>query len=435
MKNIFIALLFTVVVFTVGRAQQHTGYDYYQEDFVRNSDYIYKDNIKTVLVYKEGEEMEEPVLLLNSDDQLVFRFDDLDGDYKKYEYTIVHCDSDWNESDLMPNEYLESFQDDFIDNFQFSVNTMQTYTHYWKTLPNDIIRWRLSGNYLLKVYLDGDPENVVFTRRFFVVEPRVSIMASVRKPAKISDRDTRQEVRFSIQTEGLQLSDPNREIDVTIRQNGRWDNAITDLRPRLISGTELVYDYDDINVFDGGNAFRYFDIKSLRYNSFRVGAIEYSPDDGYQVFLHDDEVKKKNVYEDVQESMNGRFLIKTEDMTNTNFESDYANVHFFIPYKTPLIQGDLYIMGGLTYWQYLPEAKLSYNYDRGGLEGSLLLKQGYYNYQFLMLPNNSKIGEYEMIEGNFFDMNNEYNFFIYYKPRSGRYDRLVNVTKVLAFPN
>jgi hypothetical protein len=430
-----IFLLSLSFIFSFSIAQQGNDFDYYKEDFLRNSDYIYKDNIKTVLVYKEGEQMEEPVLLLNSDDQLMFRFDDLDGDYKKYEYTIIHCDSDWNESDLMPNEYLESFQDDFIDNFQYSVNTMQNYTHYWKTLPNDIIRWRLSGNYLLKVYLDGDPSNVVFTRRFFVVDPKVSIMARVRKPAKIADRDTRQEVQFSIQTAGLQLSDPYREIDVTIRQNGRWDNAITDLQPRLITGTELVYDHDGINVFDGGNAFRYFDLKSLRYNSFRVGAIEYSPEDGYQVFLHDDLVKKKNVFESVQESMNGRYLIKTEDMYNTNFEADYAHVNFFIPYKTPLIQGELYIMGGLTYWQFLPEAKLAYNYDRGGFEGSLFLKQGYYNYHFLMLPNNETIGETEMMDGNFFDMNNEYNFFIYYKPLGGRYDRLVNVTKILAFPN
>jgi hypothetical protein len=260
-------------------------------------------------------------------------------------------------------------------------------------------------------------------------------MARVRKPANISERDSRQEVRFRIQTAGLPISDPYREIDVTIRQNGRWDNAITDLQPRLVSGSELIYDHDGINVFDGGNAFRYFDLKSLRYNSFRVKAIEYTPQEGYQVFLHDDEVKNKQVFENVQESMNGRFLVKTEDMYNTNFEADYANVHFFIPYKTPLIQGNLYIMGGLTYWQYLPEAKLSYDYERGGFKGSLFLKQGYYNYHFLMLPNNSKVGETEMMEGNFFDMNNEYSFFIYFKPLGGRYDRLVNVSRILTFPN
>jgi hypothetical protein len=430
-----IMIILISVYFNVVLAQSDKADDYYQENFLRNSDYVYKDNIKTVLVYREGFEMEEPVLKLNSQDKLIFGFDDLDGDYKKYEYTIIHCDSDWRESDLMFNEYLESFSDDFIDNFEYSFNTMQSYTHYWKTLPNSVISWRLSGNYLLKVYENGDPSDVVFTRRFFVVEPGVSVMASVRKPANISERDSRQEVRFSIQPTQIDINDPYREIDVTIRQNGRWDNAITDLQPRLVKGNELIYDHDGINVFDGGNAFRYFDLKSLQYNSFRIAAIEYSPQEGYQVYLHDDQVKKKNVYEDVQESINGRFLIKTEDMYNTNTEADYATVNFFLPYASPLIQGKLYLMGGMTYWQFLPEAELAYNFERQGFEGALMLKQGYYNYHYVLLPNNSKVGETGLIEGNFFEHNNEYSFFIYYKPLGGRYDRLVNVTQILTFPN
>ncbi len=435
MRGCFFVLIILAGMSNLLIAQQDNAQDYFQENFVRNSDYIYKDKIKTVLVYKEGQEMEEPVLLLNSDDRLIFRFDDLNGGYQKYEYTIVHCDSDWNPSDLMTNEYLESFSDDYIDEFQYSVNTMQEYTHYWKSLPNDVIQWRLSGNYLLKVYQNSDPEDILFTRRFYVVDPKVSLMARVRKPADISERDWRQEVRFTIQTAGLNVNDPYREIDVTIRQNGRWDNAITDLQPRLVTGSELIYDHDGINVFDGGNAFRYFDMKSLRYNSFQVAAIEYAPETGYQVFLHEDEVKKKNVFEDVQESINGRFLIKTEDMESANFMGDYATVNFFLPYPSPLIQGNLYLMGGLTYWQFLPEAKLNYNMEQQGFEASYMLKQGYYNYHYILLPNDSKIGDLGLTEGNFFDQNNEYNFFIYFKPMGGRYDQLVNFTNILTFPN
>lgn len=416
-------------------AQNDNEDQYYQENFVRNSDYIYKDNIKTVLVYREGFEMEEPVVLLNSPERIMFSFDDLDGDYKKYEYTIIHCDANWNVSDLMPNEYLESFTDDYIDEFQYSVNTMQPYVHYQKVFPNDVISYKLSGNYLLKVFADNDPENVVFTRRFFVREPQVNVLALVRKPSNIAERDSRQELTFTIQSGTLQVNDPYREISVTIRQNGRWDNAITDSKPRIVSGNELIYDQDGVNVFDGGNAFRYFDIKSLRYNSFRVASIEYTPQEGYQVFMHPDEVKKKNVFENVQESMNGRFLIKTEDMSSSDYEGEYATVNFFLPYATPLIQGKLFLMGAFTFWQFLPEAELTYNFDAQGFEASMLLKQGYYNYEYVLLPNDSKVGDVELIEGNFFNNNNEYSFFVYYRPMGGRYDQLVNVTKILTFPN
>jgi hypothetical protein len=409
--------------------------DYFNPDYQRNTNYIYTDNIKSVLLYKEGFEMAAPLVTLNSNDKLIFSFDDLNGDYVRYEYTVVHCDADWNESDLMFNEYLDTFQSDYVEDFQFAVNTMQDYTYYHGYLPNDVIRWRLSGNYILKVYVSGDPEDVLFTRRFYVMDPKVSVMAKVNVPSKVADRKLKQEVVFSINMQPFPVSDPYREVLVTVMQNGRLDNAITDLQPREVRGNELIYNYDDINVFDGGSDFRYFDMKSLRYNSMRVKSIEYAPQTGYQVYLHDDNVKKKNVYESIQESMNGRFLIKTEDMTYTDFEADYAMVHFFLPYATPLIQGKLYLFGELTEWQYLPENELVYDYEAGGFRASIFLKQGFYNYQYMLLPNDSKIGDVTFIEGNFFDTNNEYTFFVYYRPLGGRYDQLINVMSMLSHPN
>ncbi|NCA84209.1 MAG: DUF5103 domain-containing protein [Clostridia bacterium] len=435
MKKLFTFLMGMVAIMMVLPASSQTDpAEYYQKDFVRNSNYIYKDYIRTVLVHPDGAPMAKPVVQLGMPEHIVFSFDDLSNDYKKFGYTMIHCDADWNESDLLPSEYLEPFQDDYIENFSYSVNTMQPFVHYEGMIPNEDIAYNLSGNYLLKVYLADNPEEVMFTHRFFVSEPRVNVVARVRKPLDVSERDWRQEVVFNIETSGLTLNDPRQEIKVTLRQNGRWDNAITDLKPRSITGTNLLYDYDGVNVFDGGNAFRYFDLKSLRYNSFRIKEIDYDPMEGYQVYLHHDEVKNKNVFEYVQESINGRFLIKTDDMEVDNTMADYAQVHFFLPYDYPLATGKLYLMGGLTYWQFIPEAELQYNYDRKGYEASLLLKQGFYNYQYLFLPNNATQAEAELTEGNFFDTNNEYTFFVYYRPIGGRYDRLVNVTTILTFP-
>ena len=408
--------------------------DYFREDYQRNANYVYKDNIKTVLLYKEGFEMSAPMVRLHSDDKLIFSFDDLNGGYQRYDYTIVHCDADWNDSDLSPNEYLESFTDDYIEDYQYSVNTIQNYTHYRQAIPNDDIRYTLSGNYILKIYPDGYPDSLIFTRRFFVLDPKVNVVARVKPPAKVDERLTRQEIVFSIFTNNFSIDDPSREIFVTVRQNGRWDNAITNLRPYQIRGAELMYNDDGACVFDGGSDFRYFDLKSLRYNSFRVRSIEYSPGTGYQVYLHEDKVKKKYVYEHTQESMNGRYLIKTEDMNYTAFEADYATVHFFLPYPSPLIDGKLYFFGGLTYWQYLPDCEMEYDFNRGGFTGSILLKQGYYNYHYMLLPNNSKVGDVTFIEGNFFETNNQYSIFVYYKPLGGRYTRLINVTVLMAHP-
>lgn len=425
LKRLSVFLLLSVFA-TLTYAQT----DYFREDFMRYEDFVYTPNIRSVLLYKEGFEMSAPIVSLHGDEHIVLTFDDLTAEYTKYEYTIIHCDADWNPSDLLQNEYLETFTDDFIDNYAFSLNTMQEYIHYYKVIPNDVIRYKLSGNYLLKVYHEGRPDDVIITRRFFVVDPKVDLQAQVRKPSRVDERDFRQEINFSINTGAVQMVDPHRELKVTVRQNGRWDNSISDLRPNQIRGRELIYDRVGAAVFDGGNDFRFFDIKSLRYNSLRVAAIEYNPLDGYQVFLHDDQIKKKYVYETVQESINGRFLIKTEDMPESITQSEYATVNFFLPYHTPLIDGKLYLMGGLTYWQFLREAELTYNYQRKGFEASLLLKQGFYNYHYILLPDRSQAGDLSFAEGNFFETNNEYTFYVYFRPQGGRYDQLLNVTMI-----
>ncbi len=408
--------------------------DYYQDNFIRNSDFVYKSNIKTVLLYRAGFELSAPILQLNSGEQLMLSFDDLDADYKKYEYTILHCDANWKPSDLLPNDYLGSFTDDYIETYQFSVNTMQSYTYYEQLIPNDVINFNLSGNYVVKVYTEGNPEDVVLTRRFFVYEPKVNVLANVEVPTDVEDRLTKQEVVFTISTAGYNITDPYRDLHVTIQQNGRWDNAINDLKPKNIMGTELRYDYDGVNVFDGGSDFRYVDLKSLRYNSFRVASVEYSLETGYQVYLHPDKVKKKNVFEDIQESINGRFLIKTEDMSSSASEADYATVNFFLPYKTPLIDGKLYMFGQLTDWQFHKDAELIYDYEKQGFSAHLFLKQGFYNYQFVMLPNNSKVGDVTLIEGNFYETNNEYTIYVYHRPMGSRFDQLINVTTFFTHP-
>ncbi|HPE34712.1 MAG TPA: DUF5103 domain-containing protein [Bacteroidales bacterium] len=406
--------------------------DYYTENYVRNQDFVYNESIKTVMLYKLGFELSAPVIALHSDEKLVLTFDDLSADYVKYEYTIIHCDADWNVSDLMPGDYLESFTDDYIDDFAYSVNTMQSYVNYRKIIPNDVISFKLSGNYLLKVYTENNPDQLILTRRFFVVEDKATVTGEVRMSSNVNERNWRQEVNCMVNTTGLTIIDPYQEIKLTIRQNGRWDNSITGIKPYQIRNNELFFNEIGSNVFDGGNGFRYFDIKTLRSNTMRVKMVDYDPVNGYQVYLHDDEIKKKHVYVDIQENINGRYLIKTEDMPDARIQSEYATVNFFLSYPTPLIEGKLYVTGGLTNWQLLREAEMKYNPARKGFEANLLLKQGFYNYQYVLLPNNKKVADLWFAEGNFYETNNEYTIYVYYRPQGSRYDQLVNVTMILA---
>jgi hypothetical protein len=399
-----------------------------------NDNVIYKENIATVLLHKEGFEMSSPVILLNSPDRLRLSFDDLSQGLSRYKYTFLHCEADWTtSSDITEQDYIEGFREADISNFDYSYNTTKPYTHFWAVFPNNEIRLKISGNYILKVYID-DPENVAFTMRFMVAESTpAGVTGTVHQASAIASRLTKQEVDFRIHLNGMPVSDAGQEIRVVVTQNDRWDNALRGLRPRFMSGGELDYDYDEENTFDGGNEFRAFDTKSLVYQSERIRRITYDSA-GNEVYLLDD-LKRgtKNYVSD--KDINGRRLIKNEDHAqNSETEADYTWVHFFLPSDPLLFSGKVYLLGALTYWRLDNNSLMKYNPLKRGYEKNLLLKQGYYNYLYVVKDARNARSDDAAIEGNHWETENEYTVFVYYHPAGGLYDRLIAVQNLSSMP-
>ncbi len=400
--------------------------NYYSQNYIRNQDYIYHDNINTVQLHKDGWEMSPPIVQLDTDEKLYLCFDDLDADIKNYKMTLIHCNANWEPSDMDQSEYLSSFTDDDINENEFSFNTTKAFTYYYATLPSDYLEFNKSGNYILRVFEEEDlDENVAFTRRFMVMDPKVSINGKVGYPTNVSERDTKQGIDFVIDKANYYIADPFRDLKVMIRQNGRWDNMITDIKPRLISGNELDYRYIKENVFDGGNEFRDFNIKSMKYNSERVRHIEYDID-GYNVYLWPD---KKRVFKPYvfDNDINGKYVIESENSHNNQTESDYVFVHFSLPNDVPLVNGNLYVIGGLTDWQFTEEGKMKYDYEEHVYYTTLYLKQGYYNYMYVFLEDGYTAGDMSYIEGNHFETENNYTIYVYHREEGTRYDQLIGV--------
>lgn len=402
--------------------------DYYSDHELRYDDHVYASYIASIQLYKEGFELSDPVIQLNSGEKLQLEFDDFQGSIKEYYYSFTHCSSEWTPSDIWPNEYLEGMLDDKIETYSFSYNTLQPFTHYKAEFPNDHISFKLSGNYLLRVYTinpQGE-EEFIFTRRFLVYDPKVSIEASVIRATTVEEFETNQEIDFTIQTNGYPIDSPFQDLRVIILQNNRWDNALATLKPFMLKGDILDYAYDNgSNQFPGGNEFRHFDIKSLRYLSDKVRQIDI--DSGkYSVTLWDTDRRTFKVYTG-ESDIDGRFLLKTEDQESVETMGEYANVHFFLPYQAPLAHGSLYVAGGFNAWQYTPENRMFYNFKRHGYEAILYLKQGYYNYAYVFLPNNSTVGDMSFIEGNHFETENSYTILVYHHARGTLYDQLIAV--------
>ena len=396
-------------------------------DSLPNVNRIYDNKVMTVLLYKDGFEMSAPVMNMSTGGRLKLSFDELDSDLKRFRYTIRHCEADWTtSSDLMTTEYIDGFQDDEIDDFGYSYNTLANYTHYSLVFPTHKLRPKISGNYIIIVFLD-DPSNVILTWRFMVVENTgLSIIGKVNAFNNISDRFSKQEVDFTLEYNGMAINDPTHEIKVLITQNDRSDNEVWNPSPRFVRSTSLDFTDNPQCTFDGGNEFRYFDIKSLIYQTERIGKIVRDVHT-YDVYLLDDKPRPyKNYISDKE--INGRKFIKNEDNAkNSDIEADYAYVHFFLPFPAPLNNGQIYILGAITDWQLNDSSIMEYNSQRRGFEKTLLVKQGYYNYIYIFKDDKTGKTDASLIEGNHWETENEYTIWVYYRPAGAQYDQLIAV--------
>jgi hypothetical protein len=403
-----------------------------QAQDITYEDRIYDPNIETVLLYKAGNQLSDPVIRLNSNDKLWLSFDDFSKETFRFKYTFIHCNEFWEPSDLRQIDYLDGYFEGEILDYHFSLNAIPGYIHYTHVLPDPDMRIKLSGNYILKVYVDNDSdENVLFTRRFFVVEPVTTIETEIPYyPKRLEYTRKKQQIDLRILTPDLFNAEPKQRISVTIQQNGRWDNAKMGIKATSVLMNELQYNFRDGIVFDGGNEFRHFDMKSFLYQSMYIRQI-ISTKDGYEVFLHTDYPRAKKPYETLDD-INGKKLIKARQDQITMIEGEYAYVDFTL--KQPEIEGaDIYILGAINDWQLDDECKMTYDPRTRSYHARLFLKQGYYDYMYAVVPRGLFTGDITIIEGDNWQTRNSYTVYVYYEERVPEYDRLIGYKKFSSF--
>ena len=419
----FFLLVFTLFGTLGNRLQSQT---------IKNSDLVYDDNIQTVLLYRMGDQLTDPVIKLHSDDKLVLEFDDLSSESYNFRYTIIHCDKDWNTSDLNPIDYIDGFSEGDITNYAFSLNAIPAYIHYKLIFPNRDMNIKYSGNYIIKVYLDNDDdENVILTRRFFVYEPLATVATDIPYyPKKLKYTKLKQQIDLTVHLSDLFNQQADQRIRVFIRQNGRWDNMIRNLEPTAVLSNKLEYNYPDGIVFDGGNQFRYFDMKSFYYQAPNIRKI-ISDKDGYEVILHTDYSRANKPYETYKD-IHGMRFIKARNDQETNIEGEYATVDFSL--KVPKFENaDVYIIGALNDWQLNSNNKMSYDSRYRMYTASMFLKQGYYNYQYAVLAHGEKKADVTLIEGDNWETQNYYKVYVYYRNIVPEYDRLIGYHEFPSF--
>lgn len=424
-KQFILILICSLLLF---RAQSQDEKYYYENA-------VYNENIKTVLMFRDGFELSNPVINLNDDVSLVFKFDDISGEVKNYYYTLIHCDANWNESFIVQADYLNGYPENLIDDYEKSFNTTFDYVNYRLFLPNDQVQFKYSGNYALVVYEDNDKEKLVLTQRFYVVEPLVEVNGTVRRATLDAFKGENHEVDFTVYHPNLQINNPIDEVKVVIMQNNRWDNSIKNLKPLFIKNRELIYDYNRENVFLAGNEFRYFDIRTNKVNGENVVATDFFRPYYHKTLVTDQVRVNKKFFS--YKDMNGKFVIESQDreVQDPDLECDYTFVHFSLPLPSILLGGTVNVFGALTGWNANKSNEMTWNFDTSQYELTLLLKQGYYNYQYVYVQQGSTVADHKNIEGSFWETENDYQIFVYYKDLSARYDRLVGYRQLNSIVN
>lgn len=397
------------------------------------SDSNWSAAVKTVSLTKNGVDLEAPVMMLGSQDRLLLRFDVLGAETDNFRYRISHCDRHWQVDDMEPYEFINGFEEGSVDNYNSSFTTLTDYVNYYQYIPSQYSQLLISGNYVVTVTLQDDPDSVVLTRRFCVVEGSVKTDAWVDKPYDNGSIYQRREVDVVVGPNADYRGDmippmlTPQYMEVQVQQNGREDNRRVLAFGGYDNGT-LAYRNRPENVFECGNTFRYFDISNLRTAMYNVAKVSEVGGEWYAL-LRPLEDRSGKAYQ-TETQLTGGMKVNVWDRQNKQVEADYVWVQLMLPMKYPYMNGSVHVVGDLTQWKLDEGSRMEYNMELKAYTLRLQLKQGYYSYQLLFVPVGEKVGHTDVLEGNFYETKNNYQAFVYYRSPSDRYDRLVGYVRL-----
>lgn len=376
-------------------------------------------NIKTASFVQNGQNV-VPIFQLG--ESFEFQFDDLFGNEADYYYEITHCDYNWIPTDIPKSEYLSGFDSQKIQEYVNSFNTLQIFSHYRLSLPNNYSKILLSGNYVLTI-LNTDKE-IVLKRYFVLYENMVSVPLKIRRPRTVKNIYSKHNLNFEINGgEQIQFQNPTQNLKVVLLQNGNFNTAIKNIVPQYNLGNIFVYKYDQETQFWAGNEFLNFDSKDIKNANNYVSFVN-SDNDIYNTHLYLNNAKSSFPYSNYQD-LNGNFSIRRLDGENNTIEADYSWVYFSLSAPLANPSSSVYIVGMFNNYSTAPEYKMDFNTKNGLYEKAILIKQGFTNYQYLTVNNQGLIDSENAIDGNFYQTENDYTVLVYYKGNTDRYVRAI----------
>tara|TARA_A100000171_G_C2134617_1_gene149267 strand:- start:1955 stop:3274 length:1320 start_codon:yes stop_codon:yes gene_type:complete len=391
---------------------------------LRFEDETYESTIKTVRMYPEGSSIQSSlapaIAELDQTTKLLLEFDDLRDDADYYFVQFIHCNSDWTPSDLRPNMYLNNFNEFEVEDFEFSSESKINYVHYKYRLP----QFQSTGNYIAVVYRDRNKEDIILSKRFRVYQNEVGVGGNISRSSSVGDRLTHQRIEVTINYGNLNSIDPREDFKVIVRQNQRPDMQLK-LNPTFIDENSKVIRYQNLgseNDFPGGNEFRYFDLSTVNFKGRNVIDAGFENNKPFAQ-LGIDEMRKDGYFQNLD--LNGQYYIRDLEGGGTfAITSEYIATTFSL--KTEKRLTDIYLLGAFNNWKRDRQSKLKWNTQKEVYETEYLLKQGWYDYSYWSADPTAP-NEFEQ---SFFETENLYEVYVYFKPIGGRGDILVGYSRI-----
>lgn len=386
---------------------------------------VYNPAIKSVKLFRAGDQTSFPLLTLNGSDVLQLEFDELGTSVKNYYCGFQLCNADWSPAGLNSFDYTKGFQSTRITTYRNSSLATFRYVHYQATIPDRNSAPSRSGNYLLKVYLNNDTTQLAFTKRFVVVNTMSQLTAQVTQPFNATLFRTGQRLQIGVQVDRrINVLGPS-DIKVAVLQNQSWQTALFLNQPTIYRGNYYEYSDEAITGFAGLKEFRWLDLRSLRLKSDRMLNLN-NYRDTVSVDMKPETSRNGQSYVYFRD-LNGGFTIETYESVNPFWQTDYALVRFkyFPPGNKAMGGSDLYIFGEMTNYGADTTGLMHFNEESGAYEKTLLLKQGYYNYLYGTRSSRGGPLDFSQTEGNFWSTENNYTVLVYYRPFGGRADECI----------
>ncbi|MFL2585379.1 MAG: type IX secretion system plug protein domain-containing protein [Parvicellaceae bacterium] len=389
-------------------------YEYYSHS-------IFADHVKSVKLGTKIIATGEPCYQINSNDFIKIDFDLMNANIESIQYELIHCDKDWQRSNLMEMEYIDGFTVNYIENNDISYGPVKQYIHYSFQLPNENLTFLKSGNYIIKVYYEDQSENPLMTLKIFVSEQSSTVNFNLIESNNMEQRKYLQSYNLECTFEPNNIEDPYSNIFINIQQNHQEFDEHWKSGPNFIRENKLIFLENEEDYFNGSNEFRFFDISSFRNGSQKV-LKTYFEDSSYKVILKKEPKRSYKQYLEYKD-LDGKYFIRTYDFDQASFQAEYGEVYFELPMRK-INNEKIYVFGQLSNWQVDERFQMKYDTISNSYKLQTLLKQGYYNY--LYVTNNSRTTSSRTLEGAHFETNNEYLIKVYYRDPLELFDRILS---------